>query len=125
MHPEKDKEPLHTATANAATTDSIQVAELALLIDAMPPEYREDVLLSVLWLGTSNVFQESYLVSSIRNQLCDCLMEKTGTLHDLKDVRQLAHAAIHRRLDAFTTATDLEQITLAIHSLLKFLADAL
>ena len=125
MQPPNNHKPLDATSATVGATDSAQVAELALLLDAIPPEYREDVLLSVLWLGTSNVFQESYLVSSVRNQLCDCLMEKTGTLHDLKDVRQLAHAAIHRRLDAFTTATDLEQITLAIHSLLKFLADAL
>ena len=90
MQPPRNHDPFQAAMATAAVPNSAQVADLAVLIDAIPPEYREDVLLSVLWLGTSNVFQESYLVSSIRNQLCDCLMDRTGTLHDLTNVRQLA-----------------------------------
>lgn len=125
MQPPRNHDPFQAAMATAAVPNSAQVADLAVLIDAIPPEYREDVLLSVLWLGTSNVFQESYLVSSIRNQLCDCLMDRTGTLHDLTNVRQLARASIHRQVDSFTAATDLEQIALATHNLLDFLADAL
>jgi hypothetical protein len=114
-----------TTASATSTAGSVQVAELAFLIDAMPPEFREEVLLSVLWLGTSNVFQESYLVSSIRNQLADCLIERTGTLHDLRAIDQLALVSIRRQLTAFTAASEITQIIVAIHTLLDLLVDAL
>jgi hypothetical protein len=104
---------------------SPQVAELATLIDAMPSEYREDVLLAALRLGASTGFKESYLVSSTRDQLSDCLFEKTGTIHAFTALRAHDPSVIHRRLNIFTAAQDLTQVTHALCDLLAFLIDVL
>ena len=73
-----------------------QIAELAMLIDAMPSEYRGDVLLAALRLSTSEVLIQSYLVSLCREQLSDCLMQETATVCDFSSLRQLDHNSIER-----------------------------
>ena len=122
MQPPNNHETLHNTAAAVDATDSIQVTELAVLLDAIPPEYREDVLLAALWLGTNQTFQESYMVTSLRNQLCDCLMEWTSTLQNLKILRHPDRATLQRRLNQFTKARDMGQITFAIENLLEYLA---
>lgn len=101
------------------------VAELALLVDAIPPEYREDILLAALWLGTNKIFQESYMVGSLRSQLSECLLEETGTLHDFAAIQQFDPSVIERQLRPFAEAENPAQIMLAIHGLLSFLVNVL
>lgn len=125
MQPLKSPESLHPPTTADIGSVSASVIELAVLVDAIPPEYREDVLLAALWRGTNKMFQESYMVTSLRNQLCDCLLEKTSTLHDLGMLRQLKHSIVEHKVRPFTTANDMEQIVIAIEGLLNCLAEAL
>lgn len=119
------REPLDATTLTVVATDSAQVVELTVLVDAIPPEYREDVLLAALWLGANTAFQESYIVASLRAQLSDCLMEHTGTVHDFRTMPQLDYSMIERQLSPFARAECLEEISLAICRLLRFLVDVL
>ena len=119
------KKTFRTRTTADLTNVSAPVAELSVLIDTIPPEYREDVLQAALRIGTNKTFQESYMVTSLRSQLCDCLLEKTGTLHDLKMLYQLDRSILERALSRLTTADDIEQIMIAIESLLNYLANEL
>lgn len=114
-----------TPATDSQASVSAPVAELAILIDAIPAEYRDDVLRAALWLGTNRAFQESYMVASLRSQLCDCLLEKTGTLHDLRTLRQCNLPNLERRLNQFTEGDGIEQIAVAIERLLSHLVDVL
>ena len=125
MQPQKIQEPFQNPTIADWSGVTAPVAELAVLIDAIPSEYRDDVLLAALWLGTNKTFQESYMVGSLRSQLCECLMEKTGTLHDFRTIRQFDRSVVERQLRPLRAAGNMDQIAIAIEALLAFLADAL
>ena len=125
MQPSGIHKPLSNICSMPSPAASPQVAELAAMIDAMPSEYREDVLLAALRLAAIAVFQESYLVNSIRDQLSDCLFEKTGTIHDFTALRSHDPSVIHCRLNIFATAEGVTQVTHALCGLLEFLADVL
>jgi hypothetical protein len=107
-----------------ASTSS-QVSELAQLIDAIPSEYREDLLLAALRLSKSGVLTESYLVGVCREQLFDCLMQRTATMYDFAGLRQLDRNTIERQLHPFAVASDPAQVTIALCALLDFLIDVL
>lgn len=107
------------------SANSQQVAELALLIDALPTEYREDVLLAALQAGTDEFLQKSHFVGLYREGLRDCLAAMTGTICDFKRLRQFDLAAIRRRISPFETAADPAKVTIALTELLGFLIESL
>lgn len=118
-------EPFEPADPDSCMSGSVELSELALLIDAIPREYREDVLLAVLYLAESDILAQSHFVGLYRERLQDCLVEKTGTIHDLSALRQLGRIAIQRRLSLFKSAEDPAQVTVALCGLLDFLINAL
>ena len=105
--------------------ESQQVSELALLIDAIPVEYREDVLLAVLQVGTDDVLQKSHFVSLCRERLRECLAARTGTICNFKKLRQFDLTAVRQRIGALATAADPAEAMIALSELLRFLIEAL
>jgi len=125
MQPPRIQKPCHSPELMVAAAGSSQLTDLALYIDAIPSEHREDVLLAVLRLATNKPLEQSYFVGSLRELLSDCFFQRTGTIHDLSMLRRLDRVGTERRLNLFTTAADPAQVTLALCGLLDFLIDAL
>ena len=111
--------------SDSLTSGALEVSELALLIDAIPLEYREDVLLAVLYLAENDSLEQSHFVSLYRERLQDCLLGMTGTSPNLQALRQSDRAAIRRRLTPLATAEDPAQVTVALCRLLDFLNDTI
>jgi len=100
------------------------LAELALLVDAIPAEYRVDVLRAALRLDPTGSFETSYLVGTYRARLCDCLMLRTATVIDPRRFRRLDPRRIEARLATFAVAEDPAEVALALDRLMDLLATA-
>jgi hypothetical protein len=107
------------------SNDFRQQAEFALLLDAIPTEFREEIILAVLHLQSDQTFQESYLVNLSRQQLSDCLLEKTGSLPDLASLKSLDPLSVKRQLHPLIEAKDPAQVAIALSRFLDFLANVL
>lgn len=101
-----------------------ELAELALLIDAIPAEYRVDVLRAALRLDPNDSLEASYLVGTYRTRLCDCLTLRTATVVDPRRFRRLDQRAVENRLVPFAMAEDPAEVALALDKLMNLLATA-
>ena len=105
-----------------ATGRSSPLAELALLIDAIPAEFRSEVLRAALRLEPSSDIETSSFVGLYRTILYDILTRRTETVIDLRRFRRLDSRSVERRLALFACAEDPAQVTLALCELIGFLA---
>jgi len=121
----RDSQHSHPSFTIDTANQKAVLAGLALLIDAIPAQFREDILRAALRVEPSNGFDESYLVGMVRTQLYDCLVEQTGELVSLAVFQSLNAAMLSRWLTPFSTAADPAEMTLALLDLLAFLVNTL
>jgi len=92
------------------------------LIDAIPAEFRSEVLRAALRLEPSSDIETSSFVGLYRTILYDILTRRTETVIDLRRFRRLDSRSVERRLALFACAEDPAQVTLALCELIGFLA---
>ena len=117
----------HNNTPNKRTrwSDCNQVAELALLIDAMPAELRIPIVNSAIKFESMSDFQSSYLIGEIRSLIVDTLAQLFDCFVSLEIQAEGMPPSIANAVFALASSPDPAAVQLAVCDLLECLAIAL
>ena len=102
--------------------DVPQLAELACLIDAVPPELRPALLQVALGLLPTGDFDSDYLIGTFRSRMFDCLVKWMGQVAEPGSLFPVTTLHLRRILKSFACAQDPAQSALALCDLLSVLA---
>ena len=98
------------------------LAELADLIDALPPMFRTPILNATISFTPTGDFECSYIVGTIRSKLFDCVLDFCGVRLDSTTAAHLEFTGWATRLSSVAAATCPTKVQLAICDLLQFIA---
>jgi hypothetical protein len=106
-------------------SDSRSLPELALLIDAVPPEHRSPILQAALVGSSCGVSATSSLIRMYRSLFLDCLAERLDRTIETRELQEIDFSVPEEHLPTIVSAQDPAQTTLALCDLIQALADSL
>lgn len=98
-----------------------QFGELAMFIDAIPAEFREEILLAVFHLHSDRGFSESYFVDFVRTLFRACIAERISDTESHVSLQGVDYSTVRRGLSPFATAEDPVQVASALNALMNLL----
>jgi hypothetical protein len=104
--------------------DQQRFGELAIFIDAIPAEFREEILLAVFHLHPDGKFSATYFVNFVRTLFHSCLAERTGNKEGHISLQGVDCPTVQQGLSPFAAAEDPVQVASALNDLMNLLSFA-
>ena len=104
------------------TSNHEQLGELAIFIDAIPAEFREEILLAAFHLHPNAQFSSGYLVDYVRLLLQSCFVERTGNKKSRVSLQGIDLPSVLQALSPIATAEDPAHVALALNGLMNLMA---
>lgn len=106
------------------SSDHQRFNELAIFIDAIPAEFREEILLAVFHLHPDGHFSAGYFVDFVRMLFHACIVERTGDKERQVSLHGVDYPTIRQGLSPFAAAEDPVQVASALNGLMNLLSFA-
>lgn len=98
-----------------------QLGELANFIDAIPTEFREEILLAVFHLHRSNEFSTGYTVTYVRSLFRCCLAARPGNRNSRVSLQGVDLPTVLEGLTPIVVAKDPAQTAIALNGLMDLM----
>jgi hypothetical protein len=97
-----------------------QIAELAMFIDAIPANFRQEILIPALKYQSHAECDTSDLAGYLFASLSDYVSERTGNILDILIVQSIPNYVLTPRLAPLSRATDPAQVAIALVDFFDF-----